>query len=193
MKQFFSQSLAHGGKRRSRVIWLAMLPLAMSLVLAFTPIASSAFAATNRQLTSKLAAHPLALSTSVPSSQMSAGVTCQTQFHENREYDGLGFEAFWLKVQTTWCYNYVTVTSHSTILYWGTTTNGALAGWHYVGNPYYTFNCYIAAGSSINCSGNHEHADELWTDGSGHCHLIVDEEENYHGQFFWEDSKSGCY
>ena len=95
MKQIFSQSLAHGGQQRSRVIWLAVLPLAMSLVLAFTPIASPAFAATNRQITSKLAP-----STVVTSAQTSAGVTCQTQSHENREYDGLGFEAFWLKVRS---------------------------------------------------------------------------------------------
>ncbi len=63
MKRIFSWSLAHRSQRRPRVIWLAALPLALSLLLSFTSLASPAFAATHTSTTSNLAATHLSVQT----------------------------------------------------------------------------------------------------------------------------------
>lgn len=158
-------------KNTSLVLLVAVL-LALSLTVALMPFTSTARAATN-----------------------TANVTCKTQDHQGAGYDtAIGAHLFWLDVKTTWCYNGITVTSHSTILSWGTTGPGSVEGWQYIGNPQYSFNCYVAAGAPTGggCSGNHEHADEQFANGGiPGCHLVVDTEENYKGQFFWHDSMYG--
>jgi hypothetical protein len=63
MKRIVSWALAHRNQRRPRVIWLAALPLALSLLLAFTSLASPAFAATHTPTTSNLAATHLSAQT----------------------------------------------------------------------------------------------------------------------------------
>jgi hypothetical protein len=206
MKQLISRSLAYVGQQCPRVTWLAVLPLAMSLWLAFTPLAAPALAATNSHTTSHLAAtkpassigltqmgHVSVTSTVLTAPRDSAGDPCkQVSFQKN--YLVAGNVVAWLKMVTNWCYDYVTVTSHSTILYWGVTAYGNVLGWQSVGNPLYSFNCYVASGSTRNCSGNHEHADQLFDNvptlsGIG---LTVDEKENYLGQAFTNGASRFC-
>jgi hypothetical protein len=119
---------------------------------------------------------------------------CTTQQSSESNGNVSAVALIWVRMQTRWCWNNSTVTSHSTVLYWGVTTWGNLGGWYSVGNPKYTFNCYVAAGSTRNCSGNHEwmqeefqtqpYADET-------CYLSLDQWENDKGQFFTKGSKHG--
>src|SRR5690242_10189216 len=97
MKQFFSQTRIYFGQQRPRVHWLAVL--ALSLCLACVPLASPAFAAPDA---------------SQSASRANAGKTCSVGSHQVSKNNGLGFEAFWLKMETTWCYDGKTVTSHNT-------------------------------------------------------------------------------
>jgi len=206
MKQLLSQPLAHVGQRRPRITWLAVLPLAMSLLFAFIPIASPAFASPNSHTTSNLAAtkpasslrlaqivHLSATSTVLTSSRNSAGDPCKTISTYYPKNDN-GITIFWLKMVTTWCYNYVTVTSHSTTLYWGVTTTGTLTGWYSLYNPIYSFACYVASGSSRNCSGNHERAQEDFINGILRLEidLVINQEETYQGQAFYQLSQIKC-
>lgn len=183
----FSQSLAHVGQQRPRVICLAVLPLAISLLLAFIPIASPAFAATNSHT-------KLVTSTVLTTSRNSAGNPCATRQSDETLTDGFGNVQIWLRMKTTYCWNYSIVTYHSTYLYWGVTTLGVLVGWTWLYNPDYAFNCYVASGSSRNCSGNHEHAKEVFLQGPVRFEtdLIVDQNENYKGQFFSHGSRINC-
>jgi hypothetical protein len=175
MKQFFSQSLAHGSRRRPRVIWLAVLPLAISLWLACIPMASPAFAATNSHTRSNLAAtqpllslrltqvgQPSVTSTVLTASQNSAGVSCKT-FTSYLSFGYLGVHnEVWLKMVTYFCYGNGRVTYHKTTLYWGVTQAGSSSGWGWIYGPNYSFNCYYASGSGFPCSGNHEHATQIF-------------------------------
>jgi hypothetical protein len=99
---------------------------------------------------------------------------------------------FWVSMKTTWCWNGITVTSHSTILYWGVTTTGNLTGWHSEYNPQYTFSCFVAAGSTHNCSGNHEWMQEDFVHGITpfeDCYLSLNQWEHYNGGFSWTGSQ----
>src|SRR5450631_186419 len=62
-----------------------------------------------------------------------------------------GLALFEISMKTNWCWNNSIVTGSHTILYWKV----AIAGWT-PGKPSYSFNCYVASGSTRNCSGNHE-------------------------------------
>ena len=97
---------------------------------------------------------------------------------------------------TTWCWNGITVTSHTTVLAWGTTTLGHAAGYTGLGNPAFSFNCYVAAGAPTGggCSGNHEVATEAFLNGidRSEVDLTINQEENYKGQFFSQGSLRHC-
>jgi hypothetical protein len=98
---------------------------------------------------------------------------------------------FWVRMKTNWCWNGVIVTGSSTTLYWGVTTTGNLTGWYSEYNPQYTFNCYVAAGSSRSCSGNHEWMQEDFVHGITpfeDCYLSINQWETYNGGFTWNDS-----
>lgn len=207
MKQLFSRSLAFVGHQRPRITWLAVLPLVMSLWVAFTPLAAPALAATNRHTTAPLAATKPAssleltqmgqvsvTSTVLITPQDSAAVYCNSvSFKEN--YLVLGNIVAWLKMNTHWCYDGVTVTSHSTILYWGITSYGLATGWETnVSNPEYSFNCYVASGSTRNCSGNHEWTEMLFDNfvNKSGIALTVQEWENYEGQDFTNGASRHC-
>ncbi|HKT03149.1 MAG TPA: hypothetical protein VJT31_26775 [Rugosimonospora sp.] len=56
---------------------------------------------------------------------------------------------------TTFCYNGVTVTSHSTSYSWQITSWGSVSGYAWQGLAYNQSNCYVASGSTRNCSGNY--------------------------------------
>jgi hypothetical protein len=100
-------------------------------------------------------------------------------------YGTLGHKnEMWLKVVTTWCYNYVIVTSHKTSWSWGVTALGAGDGWGWIVNPYYSFNCYNAADNAYRpCSGNHEWTQETFINGflKEEAQLTIDQYEIYTG------------
>jgi hypothetical protein len=117
---------------------------------------------------------------------------CATRQSDETFTDGLPTmdTLFWVKMKTTWCWNGITVTSHSTILYWGVTTLGKIYGYSSLYNPAYRFNCYVASGSRRNCSGNHEWMQEDFVGTPPRdCYLSIDQEENYKGQFFAQGHK----
>jgi hypothetical protein len=132
-------------------------------------------------------------STILTVSRNSAGDPCKkVTFQEN--YKVFGGVVAWLKMVTTWCYNYVIVTRHSTVLYWGVTSYGGATGWLWRYSPQYSFNCYVAAGSHRSCSGNHEWELQLFDNvitRSG-IDLTVDEWENYRGQAFTHGHSQFC-
>jgi len=157
-------------------ILLGSLFLAMSLLLTFAP---PAFAANSGLARASVTTHV----TMVP--QDSASDPCNTaQRQEN--FAPLGFTLFWFKMQTSWCWDYRIVTRHTTVIYWGVTGWGAAVDWHFVAVTPIHFNCYIASGSTLQCSGNHEYAIATFRNGiSGvECLLTINEWENYRGQFF---------
>jgi hypothetical protein len=120
-----------------------------------------------------------------------ANTSCATKQSNDNTPDAFGVNLFWVSMKTTWCWNDSIVTSHSTILYWGVTTTGNIAGWYSLYNPQYTFNCYVAAGSSHNCSGNHEWMQEDFVHGITpfeDCYLSINQWETYNGGFTWNDS-----
>jgi hypothetical protein len=200
MKQLFSRSLAHVSQRRLRVTWLIVLPLAMGLLFAFTPVASpAAFAATNGQTRANLAAPHFALApgsaqgsglvtlTTVESSQVGSGVHLCKTFTSYLNFGYLGVQnEMYLKMVTSWCYNNSTVTSHSTVLYWGTTAAGDGSGWIWQYSPNYSFNCLSDVQGAINrtCAGNHERAEERFINPflKGEASLTIDQYEAYNGQ-----------
>jgi hypothetical protein len=197
MKQLFSRSLTHMSRQRLRLTYLVVLPLALGLLLVVTPIASpAAFAATNGQTGMKLAApqqltlaraSELVTSTTVTSSQINASTLCTT-FTSYLSYGYLGVNnEMWLKLVTNWCYNNIIVTSHSTTIYWGVTSAGAGSGWTWptVSDPYYSFSCYSAVPDVVrNCSGNHEHATQLFQNPilRDEASLTIDQYETYAGK-----------
>jgi hypothetical protein len=205
MKPLFYRSLAHVSQRRLRVTWLVVLPLAMGLLLAFTPMASpAAFAATISHSTASQAATTLAsstkltqtgqfsvTSTTVTTTQTSATTLCKT-FTSYLSFGYLGVQnEMWLKQVTYWCYNDSIVTYHKTTIYWGVTSAGAGSGWTWptVSDPYTSFNCYSAAANNTyrQCSGNHEHATQLFQNPilRDEASLTIDQYEIYTG---WENN-----
>lgn len=123
-----------------------------------------------------------------------AATHCTTQQSSESDGNVSAVTLIWVRMKTTWCWNNSTVTSHSTILYWGVTTWGNIGGWYSVGKPQYSFNCYVASGSTRNCSGNHERMqEEFQTQPSAEetCYLSLDQWENDRGQFFTQGSKHG--
>jgi hypothetical protein len=193
-------------RTHKRFVLLGSLLLAAGLLIAFTPTASTASAATNSHTTSNLAAttpassirlaqvvHVSVTSTVLTASRTSAGVSCRT-FTSYLSFSYLGVNSLWLKIQTYYCWNYLIVTYHSTTLYWGVTAGGAGNGWGWLYNPYYAFNCYVSTSSWRSCSGNHEHAKEIFINPflRSEAALIIDQEENYKGQDFNQFSSYIC-
>jgi hypothetical protein len=122
-----------------------------------------------------------------------AGNACRVGWSKITHKDVFGITLWWLKMTTTWCYNGVTVTSHSTSITHDVTGPGTALGWSWHGQNS-GFACYVAKGSSRNCSGNHE-----WVTAQLDfiplpvtCVQKLNEWENYHGQFFWSSAGSTC-
>ncbi len=118
------------------------------------------------------------------------GTYCRTGWEQKNAEDVFGIILVWYKMTTYFCYNYVTVTSHSTNVNGGTTGTGAAAGWSYEGTPDgINFHCYVAAGSTRQCSGNQEEAQgQFHACQGGYCYAnwspTITESENYHGVFY---------
>jgi hypothetical protein len=129
-----------------------------------------------------------------PAVSGNASNPCKTVTFQ-RNYTGAGIMIAWLKMVTTWCYNNVIVTSHSTILYWGVTAFGSGLGWYIQhATPNYSFTCYVASGSTRNCSGNHEATKQFWRNGSAGVGLAltVNESEAYKGQASASGGTQNC-
>jgi hypothetical protein len=119
-------------------------------------------------------------------SVVASTTSCATRQSSENFTDGFGNVFFWIRMNTHWCWNGVIVTGSSTSLYWGVTTLGNILGWHSEYNPQYTFNCYVAAGSTRNCSGNHEWMQEDFVGTPPEdCYLHINQAEAYKGEFAW--------
>lgn len=123
------------------------------------------------------------ITTTTASAPSKAGDPCSTGQRVVTAYDYLDLELFWSKMQTSWCWDYRTVTSHTTNVYWGRTTLGEIDGWQMENVGRY-FECYVASGSTRECSGNHEIAQFDWFNGTSECIQAIQEWENYRGEFF---------
>jgi hypothetical protein len=128
--------------------------------------------------------------TTGPTNVLTNGNHCTSGSQTKKGYDALGFELTWYTMTTDFCYDYVTVTSHETHVTGGTTTLGGVGGWTYKGTPDgINFHCYVAAGSSRQCSGNQEEAQgQFQACQGGYCYdnwsPTITESENYHGTFY---------
>jgi hypothetical protein len=125
-----------------------------------------------------------------PATPMPDGTSCRTGSQMKKANDAYGFELAWYTMTTYFCYDNVTVTYHSTHVSGGTTTLGGVGGWSYNGTPDgINFHCYVAAGSTRNCSGNQEEAQgQFQACQAGYCYdtwsPTITESENYHGTFY---------
>jgi hypothetical protein len=125
-----------------------------------------------------------------PAAPSPDGTYCRTGWEQKNGEDSVGIILVWYKMTTYFCYNYATVTSHSTNVSGGTTTTGGIGGWSYQGTPDgINFHCYVAAGSTRNCSGNQEEAQgQFHACQAGYCYAnwspTITESENYHGTFY---------
>lgn len=116
----------------------------------------------------------------------SAGDPCDSATHQENGEDEEGVIVLWFRMQTSWCWDYRTVTSHATRLNWAVTVPGDLTGWGFAGHSGVLFNCYVADGSTRQCSGNREIAN-AWFDNpvtGQECTAFITEEENYKRDFF---------
>jgi hypothetical protein len=124
----------------------------------------------------------------------SAGDPCKTNTVTIRYNDVFGVNLWWFKMSTYWCWNYSIVTYHSTSVSHGVTGTGDATGWAWGGGSGPHFNCYVASGSSRNCSGNYEYATGKfdYIPIPSVCAEEIQEWENYKGSFYWSTSKSSC-
>jgi hypothetical protein len=192
-------------RQHLRFVLLGSILLAGSLLVVFSPLASTASAATTSpasarqptQLTrsvafvlrsSQLAQEvQVSVTTSIiAASRDNAGDPCNTAQRQENGTDVFGIVLFWFKMQTSWCWDYRIVTSHTTRIYWGVTGPGAAAGWAFINHSPIHFHCYIAYGSTRDCSGNHEDATASFLNvvTLQTCLPFISEDENYRGQFF---------
>ena len=116
----------------------------------------------------------------------SAGDPCNTAQRQENGKNVFGITLFWFKMQTSWCWDYRIVTSHTTRIYWGVTGPGAAVGWAFIGHSGIYFACYYAYGSTRWCSGNTEEATASFHNVVTRqvCLPSITEDENYRGQFF---------
>lgn len=122
----------------------------------------------------------------------SAGDPCKTStnYIDNQDIFGITLSSF--NMHTYWCWNGLIVTSHSTGVNHGITTFGSAAGWEWIGDTGVDFSCYIASGSTRNCSGNEEHSTGYFYNfiSGQSCSDTLHQWENYKGQFFHSESTS---
>ncbi len=122
----------------------------------------------------------------VETTRDSAGDPCNTAQRQENGKDAFGIVLFWFKMQTSWCWDYRIVTKHTTIIYWGVTGPGAAVGWAFINHSPIYFSCYVAYGSTRQCSGNHESATASFHNVVTRqvCLPHIEEWQNYRGQFF---------
>jgi hypothetical protein len=171
----------------------------LTAVLAAGLVAALAFTATPASARPAAAAVPAAGSVSVAGDSATAGVDsagdpCRTGWAQVTYRDVFGITLWWFRMTTSWCYNGSIVTSHTTTVSHDVTGTGTATGWAWGGRSAVSFNCYVASGSSRNCSGNHE-SDTAQFDYipiPSVCVVKLQEWENYRGEFFWSSAGSTC-
>jgi hypothetical protein len=110
------------------------------------------------------------------SSQIDAATSCINGITHRVTISDYGVVIAWLQMTTNFCYNHVIVTSHTTKVTHFTV-------WSYAPSPY-SFVCYVASGSTRQCSGNQETEDDGFYSGNIACDIRIQETENYRGQWW---------
>jgi hypothetical protein len=109
-----------------------------------------------------------------------AGDPCENGLTERVWWSEFGITEGWSAMTTNFCYDNVTVTSHYTYMTWWA---GVLSD---VSQDPIQFNCYVANGSSRNCSGNNEQENTTFFWPSEiYVTIYIREWENYHGAWGW--------
>lgn len=172
----------------------AIVGCATALGFAGLAAATPAVAAPAARYVAPASLHSTVSAVTVRSYRNASGDPCQTYDGEDTLYSGPSALAFVL-FTTNFCYNGVTVTSHANFYNPGVTSAGSDAGWVYVaGSQNYEWHCYVANGSTRNCSGNEEDVREqfdkcsAFRGCSSYWFPNVDQEQNYKGQHFIEES-----
>jgi hypothetical protein len=121
----------------------------------------------------------------------SIGNPCATGWAMLSYKDAVGVVLFWFKMTTDWCYNFSIVTYHDTKTYFGITFTGSAGGWAFDKIIEATARCYVAYGSTRNCSGNYEDREGNFRA----CVVVIgcydsaqpylQEWETYQGNFYW--------
>ena len=107
--------------------------------------------------------------------QINATTLCVNGITKRVNISSLGLPIAWLQMSTNFCYNGVIVTYHTTkVTHW--------TAWSYAPSPY-SFVCYVASGSTRQCSGNRETEDDGFYSGNIACDIRIQEAENYRGQW----------
>jgi len=132
-------------------------------------------------------------SSSVSPAATSAAEKCATYTVTVSNYDALRIILFSFHMVTYFCWNGVIVTYHSTSVGAGVTGTGVATGWEYTGHSGIDFTCYVASGSTRNCSGNSESDYGYFYNillGES-CYNYIHQTENYKGNtaYGW---KSTC-
>ena len=118
-----------------------------------------------------------------------AGDPCRTSWTKVVHYQPAGVRAWTFKATTRWCWNGLTVTYHKTTWSQNVTWTGYHIddqGWQ---GGWKTFNCYVAAGSTRKCSGNHEvvvgnfGTNSGTVGGGAGLRVSIQQWENYHGVY----------
>ena len=108
--------------------------------------------------------------------QANATTYCKNGITHRVTISDYGVVIAWLQMSTNFCYNRVIVTYHTTrVTHW--------TAWSYAPSPY-SFRCYVASGSTRNCSGNQETEDDGFYSGKIACDIRIQETENYVGQWW---------
>jgi len=198
--------------QRSRFLWLfAAVTAASALVISTGAIsAGPAFAAPVSSVQAHHAAAPARVAAtpaddtsdattmtsgsadtaSADTVNAAAAESCRTSTNYINNEDILGIILFSFNMSTYWCYNGSIVTYHSTGVNHGITGTGSATGWEWIGDSGIDFSCYVASGSTKNCSGNEEHSTGyFYNDITGQsCSDTLHQWENYKGQFFHSES-----
>lgn len=167
---------------------LATVPAAASAAFA-APVRAAATVSVPDEQTATGTSYELTTGSSAVTTD-ATGARCETSWARKTEYNVFHLTLFWFQLNTYWCWNGSIVTYHNTYVTWDITTLGGDVGWLYDGTGGIAFHCYVASGSTRNCSGNYEAATahfQLCVIKYGciqNVYFFIEEWENYRGQFF---------
>lgn len=112
--------------------------------------------------------------------------TCYQGVYQRVNFYEAGVLVWWVAMETNFCYNGTTVTSHRTAM-----SHWVAGSYTYFPEPI-KFRCYVAAGSTRNCSGNEESDTSVVSNGDLGLNttVAIQEWENYHGGWYTHWSTS---
>jgi hypothetical protein len=115
----------------------------------------------------------------------SNGDPCKSGYEQVNNNDVFGITLFWFRMNTTWCYNGLTVTSHTTTLHQGVDLTGEIGGWEWIGNSAISFHCFVTEQNTRKCAGNFESAHGYFynVDDGFSCNDYIYEEQYYNGDW----------